>query len=298
MSFAVALSFAKAGVRIIPVKVFRDGDRWRKLPYINLWRQRASDDPSVIEEWWCQFPDAVPGIVLEHYGRVVVDCDRHGGPDGVAAFASLGPFPPHPIVKTAGNGEHHYFLQPDPPIEGKFVPFEGIEVMGINRFVCAPGSAGYELVADAPAPVLPEVFRVKRTKRQVRSPDYGNEEVLCECVHDDGGPAFEPTRNFHVRMKAIVKWLSRAKPGGRTNTLFASACLMAEMEAFEGKPTRTVAEHFLMLGCRANGLIAYYGKAKCKDTIDDAYRRISARYPTPSITLTHRTPSMQRPSAK
>jgi Bifunctional DNA primase/polymerase, N-terminal/Primase C terminal 2 (PriCT-2) len=155
----VALRFAEAGVAIIPVRVFRDGDRWRKRPHIKAWRERASTDPLVVGEWWQQWPEAVPGIVLAHSGLVVVDCDRHvGGADGVAAFAALGPFAAHPVVRTPSGGEHHYFRQPEPPIGGG--PFgNGIDVLGTGQFVVAPGSAGYTLIEGGDTPALPEVFR-------------------------------------------------------------------------------------------------------------------------------------------
>ena len=73
----VALRFAEAGIAIIPVRVFREGDRLRKRPHIKAWRERASTDVEVVAEWWREFPEAVPGIVLAHCGLVVVDCDRH-----------------------------------------------------------------------------------------------------------------------------------------------------------------------------------------------------------------------------
>jgi hypothetical protein len=274
-SFAIALGFAKAGVRIIPVKVFREDDRWRKRPHIKEWPRRASADPSVIEDWWMEFPEAVPGIVLEHYGRVVVDCDRHGGPDGVAAFAALGPFPPHPIVRSAGGGEHHYFLQTDPPLRGTLVPVEGIEVMGVGRFVVAPGAGGYELVSDvAVTPELPEVFKVK-AKVNRSAPDHSLEREAHGVGSVDGqSVGFEPTRDFFGRMKAIVSWLERAKSGERTHTLFKAACMMAKMTTAEGKPKPSVAEQLLMNGCWVNGLVKDYGKATCRATIAAAYRHI------------------------
>jgi hypothetical protein len=284
-SLAIALSFAKAGVRIIPVKVFREGDQWRKRPHIVNWRNRASADVATVEEWWQEFPLAVPGIVLEHLGQVVVDCDRHPGkPDGIAAFNALSVenrFAPHPIVRTAGGGEHHYFLQTSPPLEGMFVPIAGIEVHGMKRFVVAPGCGGYELIADADVPELPEVFRRPKASRKIDGDRKiaGFEEEPCVCAH--GGREFEPTKDFHARIAAIVKWLERARPGERSNTLFSTACLMAEMTVLEGKPTPNVAETLLMGGCWVNGLVTDYGKTKCRDTIANAYRRIVDRY-TPS----------------
>jgi Bifunctional DNA primase/polymerase, N-terminal len=277
MSFAVALSFAKAGIAIIPVRVFREGDRWRKLPHIREWRQRASTDLSVIEEWWQLWPQALPGIVLEHYGRVVVDCDRHGGPDGVAAFEALGPFPPHPIVRTAGNGEQHYFMQTDPPIT--YAVFaEAIEMLGVGRFVVAPGAGGYELIADvAVTPPLPEVFRTKVKRAHNRSPSVRLEGTRVSVVHEVGDKSytFEPTQNYFARVKAIASMVERKGSPGRSHTLFKAACLMAEMGAFEGRPTRAVAEQMLMNAAWSNGLVKDYSKAKCRETIDNAYRRIA-----------------------
>lgn len=163
MTFRRALAFAEAGIAICPVRLFGDGDRLRKVPLIREWPTRASADISQVGEWWRQWPDAVPGIPLELYGRAVVDADRHPGkPDGVAAVAALGPMPAHPIVATASGGEHHYFAQPDPPIAGKpsFAP--GIDLLGVGRFV-----VGYDLapLLALAAPALPEVFRRADLKR-------------------------------------------------------------------------------------------------------------------------------------
>jgi hypothetical protein len=197
----------------------------------------------VIEEWWQLWPQALPGIVLEHYGRVVVDCDRHGGPDGVAAFEALGPFPPHPIVRTAGNGEQHYFMQTDPPIT--YAVFaEAIEMLGVGRFVVAPGAG---------------------------------EGTRVSVVHEvwDKSYTFEPTQNYFARVKAIASMVERKGSPGRSHTLFKAACLITEMGAFEGRPTRAVAEQMLMNAAWSNGLVKDYSKAKCRETIDNAYRRIA-----------------------
>jgi hypothetical protein len=39
--------------------------------------------------WWSQHPNALPGIDLEKADLVVLDGDRHGGPDGRAALREL-----------------------------------------------------------------------------------------------------------------------------------------------------------------------------------------------------------------
>jgi hypothetical protein len=93
-------------------------------------------------------------------GWVVVDADRHPGkPDGVAALAELGELPPHPVVKTAGGGEHHFFRQPALPVaDNHALAGNGIDVLGTSRFV-----VGYDLGATLAVemPELPEVFRPK-----------------------------------------------------------------------------------------------------------------------------------------
>jgi hypothetical protein len=54
-----ALAFAEAGFPIIPVRVYRDGERWRKLPQVK-W-DRATTNETQIERWWRIWPDALPG---------------------------------------------------------------------------------------------------------------------------------------------------------------------------------------------------------------------------------------------
>jgi Bifunctional DNA primase/polymerase, N-terminal len=157
----IALAHALAGIPVIPVRVFWDGKKWRKVPCIKEWRTRASTLAILAMDWWRQFPDAVPGIELEHAGLVVLDADRHGGPDGVATLAEVGDLPPHPIVKTAGGGQHHVLTQPSPPIVGRLGWRPGIDLLGVGRFVVAPGSrrpdgARWEGEIAGPIPVLPD----------------------------------------------------------------------------------------------------------------------------------------------
>jgi hypothetical protein len=152
----LALALAEAGFAVMPVKLYRDAERWRKRPHIVEWEGAATTDASRIKAWWNCWPIAVPGVPLARCGCVVVDCDRHGGPDGVALFRELGPFPPHPVVQTKSGGEHHWFKQPAVPIG--FAKWAGGEVLGLGRFV-----VGYE-VPEGPMPVLPEVFWPKRSE--------------------------------------------------------------------------------------------------------------------------------------
>jgi hypothetical protein len=147
----LALAFAAAGYAVIPVNVFWDGRRWRKKPHLRDWENRATTGAEQIEKWWRWWPFAMVGVPLARCACAVVDCDRHGdGPDGVAAFHALGPFPPHPVMVTKSGGEHHWFRQPANPIH--YAKWEGGEVLGIGHLVI-----GYA-APQKPIPELPEVF--------------------------------------------------------------------------------------------------------------------------------------------
>jgi hypothetical protein len=87
------------------VDVFYDPDRrrWRKVPCMKDWENRATTDRCLVEVWWRKWPCAVPGIPPGRINKVIVDADRHpGGSDGVELFHALaqtrGPFPPHPVI--------------------------------------------------------------------------------------------------------------------------------------------------------------------------------------------------------
>jgi hypothetical protein len=125
-----------------------------KVPHVTDWANAATTDANQIEEWWLRWPLAMPGVPLERCGLVVVDADRHGGPDGVALIREM-TLPPHPIVATK-SGEHHYFRQPSEPV--RFMQWAGGQVLGIGRFV-----VGYS-VPEGVMPELPEVFRAGSAK--------------------------------------------------------------------------------------------------------------------------------------
>jgi Protein of unknown function (DUF3987)/Bifunctional DNA primase/polymerase, N-terminal/Primase C terminal 2 (PriCT-2) len=145
----VALKLAKAGLPIFPVAVTFNANKqkWDKAPCVKGWQQEASTDEQKLRGWWRVFPAAVPGIELGRAGLVVIDTDRHGGEDGVAAFAGLVaqhvPLPEHPIAKTAGDGEHHYFRQWSGEAFGNsegLLRGKQINVRGRGGFAVAPGS--------------------------------------------------------------------------------------------------------------------------------------------------------------
>ncbi len=142
-----ALRLAAAGLPIFPVRMVENqvGD-WDKRPVVKGWRRVATTNPIQIQEWWNEFPQAVPGIQLERAGLVVIDADRHiGGSDGVSALKELisnHGIPECPTTKTAGEGTHLIFAQPDGARFGNSegsLP-DGINVRGAGGFIVGPGA--------------------------------------------------------------------------------------------------------------------------------------------------------------
>ncbi len=105
----VALELAEAGVFVFPANA-------DKKPVVK-WRDESTTDIAKIKAWWRQFPNALPAIDVGKSGLVVIDADRHGGPDGVQAFYELVKelgldVSACPVVRTPSGGLHLYFRQP------------------------------------------------------------------------------------------------------------------------------------------------------------------------------------------
>jgi hypothetical protein len=147
-NLAVALQLAAAGIDIFPARVFRDGQssKWQKQPLVKRWQKAATTDWVQIRGWFETHTYAVPGIELGRAGLIVIDADRHGGPDGVAALEELsakhGGLPAGPVTITAGGGIHRIFRQPIGETLGNrrgSLP-AGIDVRGAGGWIVAPGS--------------------------------------------------------------------------------------------------------------------------------------------------------------
>jgi Bifunctional DNA primase/polymerase, N-terminal len=271
---ATPLAFAEAGIPIFPVRLRRDGERWRKIPCIKQWQHRASADLRLVEGWWRQWPDAVPGIALARTRWVVVDCDRHGGPDGVAEFAKLGPHPPHPIViSPLSNGEHHFFQQPDTPITSSDAfKHLGIDILGTSRFV-----VGYDLapLLAVKAPELTAVFRAKprsaikrETPRVVVLPNRTTGPVVSRNSRE-GRYA---RAALHNAFDKLSSWPRMNTPEGcryqlgRNNMLNKLAFKMGGLVA-NGWIDEALVIRVLMLGAAECGLLREDGEEQCLATI-------------------------------
>ena len=96
-----------------------DGKSYRaKQPLIPTWQANATRDPAQLRRWWARWPSALPALHLERAALIVIDADRHGGPDGVANFEKWAAqnkvdLTGVPTVKTPNDGSHYYFRRPN-----------------------------------------------------------------------------------------------------------------------------------------------------------------------------------------
>ncbi len=162
-NFAAALLLAGAGLFIHPC----DED---KRP-LTRWRESSTRDQETIKEWWRRWPNALPAIDCGKSGVLVIDADRHGGPDGVEAFQSIlrNNTPVEaPIVETAGRGRHFYFLNPTEIKCSTGRLARAVDVRGDGGYVIAPGatlSNGCGWRAREGLQEFADAFREKRLPR-------------------------------------------------------------------------------------------------------------------------------------
>jgi hypothetical protein len=155
-NLAAALALIRAAIPVLPVRLTWNASRrkWEKPPAIDGWQKASTTDLERIRAWWRDLPAAlgipahhlVPGIWCGHpaLDLVVIDADRHGGPDGVAAFEALVEenwLPMGPITETPTGGRHYFFKKPRGETFGDATGSlpEGVDVRG-GGFVVGPGS--------------------------------------------------------------------------------------------------------------------------------------------------------------
>lgn len=178
INYDAAQSVASHGLFVVPC--------WPdKSPIIKGAYKNASNDSAQIEQWWQQWPDAIPGISCELSGLVVFDCDLKpaikaveavdGKPavkarvavDGVAAFLAIlredsVDFCQFPAVRIQSGGIHMYCKAPagfEPSNAAGSLP-AGIDVRSAGH-VIAPGAVmpnGRRYLVTDGTPNLPLAF--------------------------------------------------------------------------------------------------------------------------------------------
>jgi AAA domain/Bifunctional DNA primase/polymerase, N-terminal len=281
-NLAAALRHASIGLRVLPVRVYQDeGKRWRKKPCIKGWQDKATNDFAVLEQWWEDFPAALPGIELASAGLFVVDTDRHeAGKDGVAAFAALRTanpnFPSQPKTLTAGLGEHFFFRQPPGMCvgnaEGGLPP--GVNVRGAGGFVVAPGALRPDGAIWEPAPDTPDLVGAFQAGTippvppwlvEVLSPQNGRSAKIAPSAARD--ITAREKAYASAALDAVCNEVAISNVGERNNAVNATAYRLGRMVG-RGWLERHVVVSRLITASERNGLVLDDGEKSVKDTIE------------------------------
>jgi putative DNA primase/helicase len=179
---AAAIEYAKRGFRVFPLHSVRDGvctcQEWRdkngkgpcptpgKHPRFRNWQERATCDPTAIEEMWWNHKGSNVGIATgAASGVFVLDVDpKNGGEDSIEGLVARHRRIPDTLQAVTGSGgKHFYFAHPGTPVKNGVALLPGLDIRGDGGLVVAPPSVHvsgrrYEwdgLAEFADMPVLP-----------------------------------------------------------------------------------------------------------------------------------------------
>jgi Bifunctional DNA primase/polymerase, N-terminal len=269
---------------IFPIRVFWRAGHWHKVPRFAGWQEHAAPAPNQIEQWW-RAQAGNFGIELGGAGLVIIDADRHSV-DGVAALDDLignQEWPPHLVVATAGNGQHHIFAQPDRPLgNARGALPDGVDVRGTGGWIVAPGSfrpdgASWRLVAGSmdEVPVLPEWLEeiIRQKGQRVSSAEslYGPQlatsgelpKPLYRKVLQLVPLSDQITRHHQRRVIGILN-IAPQRTSHRNDGLNIAAFCMRELVPLI---SRAIAEELLLDVAFLNGYVDKDGVMAAKATI-------------------------------
>ncbi|MFF3242206.1 bifunctional DNA primase/polymerase [Streptomyces sp. NPDC002870] len=211
------------------------------------WEQRATTDPARIEHCWATGAFNV-GIATGPAGLVVIDLDMPKDkssadtPSGMTTFAALceragQPVPTTRTIRTAGGGQHLYFLAPVGirlhNTQNALGP--NIDTRAWGGYVVAPGSntpdGTYEVTTDAPVAPLPAWLLDALTPAPAAQPVR---LTVPRCGNRLADAVFE-------RETAAV---AAAQEGGRNTQLLTSARAVGRFVAWGDLPRHEVEEAF------------------------------------------------------
>ncbi len=136
-NLSIALDLAAAGIPVFPC-------RPDKTPLTRHGFRDATTDPATIRAWWKRHPSAAPGIPTGRAsGLAVLDLDRKGGKDGVAAIRAKGIDPDHfpgPVVETPSGGLHLICRHHDGLTNAARHLPDGADVRAEGGYIIAPGA--------------------------------------------------------------------------------------------------------------------------------------------------------------
>jgi putative DNA primase/helicase len=139
-----ALNYASRGLPVFPCG--KD-----KKPLTGHGFKDATTDHAVIQQWWCQYTNALIGMPTGvASGLFVLDVDMPYGPASLKELErKYGPLPATVMQKTPSGGRHLFFKHPGKGSKiknsaGKLGP--GLDIRGDGGYVILAPSPGYEWI--------------------------------------------------------------------------------------------------------------------------------------------------------
>ncbi len=132
-----------------------------KLPRTK-WKAQATRDERIIAGWWAGSPNANVIIACgEASDLLVIDCDRKGDVDGMAALRAeaerLGVTIPKTLTASTPSGGLHLYYRHVPGVTIGQNALPGVDWRGENGYVVGPGSTidGKAYKVARPLPIVP-----------------------------------------------------------------------------------------------------------------------------------------------
>jgi Bifunctional DNA primase/polymerase, N-terminal len=209
---AAALWWATRGFSVFPA-LPRDKKPFGKLVPQGL--KNASNDPTVIKEWWRLAPDANIAVAIPA-GMFVIDLDGEAACDNWLALGGKHGAPPPTLTVITGRGKHLYFRS---SVEvrnstGRIGP--GIDTRGPGGYTIAPPS-----VHSSGAVYLLD----RRCLEVAEAPRWLVDMALPEVeVPPPRQAPLVVDRHHKAAIDGILLRLMRARAGERNALTFWAAC--------------------------------------------------------------------------
>ena len=271
-NLSAALMLATCGIKVFPAGI-------DKKPLIKGWQDAATCSADQINTWW-ERASALPAIPCGQNGLVVIDCDRHGGPDGVEAFRQLvaanGGLPRDiPVVTTPSGGAHLYFKQPpngEALDNSRGTLPQAVDVSRLRRLcdrrlahACRTAAAGPRWRDASPihqAPPLPHwIEAILRPPQREEAREPNNSETS-----DERGRAYAV-----AALEGVEAELAAAPAGERNERLYKTAFRLATMAA-RGWLMESEIIETLVRACEGNQYLREHGHRATMKTIESGIR--------------------------
>ena len=237
MKLHSALDLAAKGFRVFPIT-----PNASKPPAVKDWQNRATTDPTTLNDWWTANPDFNIGIATGQ-GVLVVDADCKDGRPGLESLDLLDMMglPESFSVNTPSGGRHVYLASAG--AHGNRVDtipdFPGIDIRAESGYVVGPGST----IGDR------GYYAVGKADTMSDSPTWF-EDILLDTTHHAPrieDTTVEPDRPENIE-RAIAYLVDRApeavQGAGGDNTTYSIAAEMRALGISEALTLDLMLEHW------------------------------------------------------